>query len=90
MTLEAWLWLAVVATAAIYIWLGRSVISQPRWNRPPVFWSQPMLLLACALPLTSFIAIIVVGFVHTGHGWRYLAACAGLYAFFAVKPRLLE
>ena len=90
MSIENCLWTALAVNAALYFWIGRSVISQPSWRRPAIFWSQGMLLIAAIFPISVFLLITVAGFYFTIKGSHFLALSIAIYCFFAVKPRLDE
>ena len=90
MSVEAWLWIAFGVTTAIYYYVGRVVISQPRHNLPRLFWNPTMVWIAGVFPPFGFLAVSVAGFVLTDHGWWFVAACAAAFFALAVRPRIHE
>ena len=90
MTATSWLWVLLGINTAIYAYVGRAVISQPRHNLPQLFWNPNMVWLAGCFPPTGYLAIAVAGFLLTDSGWRLLAASAFAYAVLAVRPRIYE
>jgi hypothetical protein len=88
MSIEVLLWLAVAVVAAMYRWIGKAVVSQPAFNRPPIFHNHAAVGIAMGAPFVGFAAIVIAGFILTDSGWYYLAAVVLLFFTLAVRPRL--
>jgi hypothetical protein len=88
MTIDIWLGAALAVTALIYWWVGRTIVSQPSWARPPMFSNHHPILLGVAvfLPIASLLAVAVAGFAFTDHGWRYLVGSLAAFFLLAVRP----
>jgi hypothetical protein len=81
------LWIAVGLATLVYRWVGRILIGQPAFNRPPIFYNESTATAAIAAAPIAFVAIIALGFLLTESGWYYLSAVAILCVVFAVRPR---
>ena len=90
MSTETILWIIYGVNTAIYYYVGRAVISQPRYNLPQLFWNPRVALAAAWLPLFGFLSISVAGFLVTDNGWWFLGACAAAFFVLAVRPRIHE
>ena len=80
------LWIVAAVNTAIYIYVGRVVVSRPRHLRPMLFWSPTMLYIAGVGPPSVFVTLVVAGFAFTDSGWSLLVACVIAYGAFAVRP----
>jgi len=89
MTTEIWLWLALAAITLFYIWVGRALVSQPEYNRPPIFYSDTAAAAAVAAPVIGYVVVIAAAFLLTEAGWFYLCASIFAYWAFAVKARFM-
>jgi hypothetical protein len=57
MTIEIWLWVALAAATSIYVWVGKVLVSQPAYNRPPIFYSDAAVAAALATPLLAYVTL---------------------------------
>lgn len=83
---SALLWILFAINTAIYVYVGRFVISKPRHQHPALFWNPAMLYIAAFAPPFVFAALVVAGFVLTYGGWALLIASVIAFIVFAVRP----
>lgn len=68
------LWVLFAISAAIYWWVGKVHISQPKSNHPWVFSNPTWAKLLLTAPQAGFLLTVVGGFFDTENGWWYLGA----------------
>ncbi len=85
--IEIGLWIALVVSVLYYIWVGHTVVSQPRFNWPALFRNHAVAAVLINLPFAAFLAIVVAAFLLTEQGWWFLAAAVGSFFLFAVRPQ---
>ena len=86
-SIEIGLWLSLVFTILVYIWVGKVYISQPRFNRPRLFWNPVVALILSNVPFVGFLGITIAGFILTEHGWWFLGVSVASFFIFAVRPQ---
>ena len=86
MSILALLWVLFAINTAIYVYVGRFVVSKPRHQHPRMFWNPGMLWMAGVGPPSVFIALVVAGFVLTDRGGSLLIASVVACIAFAVRP----
>lgn len=79
------LWVLFGISAAIYWWVGKVYISQPKFNHPSIFWSPMRAKILLLAPQVGFLLAVVGGFVYTENGWWYLGAV--VLGFIALSSR---
>ena len=90
MSASGWLWVLWMLNTALYYYVGRAMVSQPRHRHPRLFWNANVKVIALIFPMAGYIALVVAGFLVTDIGWRILAGSFGAYVLLAVRPRFLE
>ena len=86
MDVPAFLWTVLAINTAVYVYVGRFVISKPQHLRPMLFWNPTMLFIAGVAPPSIFVALVAAGFALTDSGWSLLIASVIAYIVFAVRP----
>ena len=86
MSATIWLTVAFVVTGLLHIWVGRVIVSQPRWNRPLPYMEPQFFGIAFLAPYVLFAALIFVGFLMTDYGWWFLGAAGLVCTAFAMRP----
>lgn len=76
----------LIFSTALYWWVGKVYVSQPRFNHPQLFYNSILATVLVYLPYFGFLAIVVSGFILTEYGWWYLGATVAAFIAFAVKP----
>ena len=66
------LWILFGVSAAIYWWVGKVYVSQPKFNHPSIFWNPTRAKILLVSPPIGFLLTIVGGFIYTENGWWYL------------------
>ncbi len=80
------LWGLFLANTLLYRYIGRSVISQPSWNHPPIFYAWRMKMAAVIVPFLIYIALVVASFFFTNWGVSMLCAVLIACLVFATRP----
>lgn len=83
--MEVLLWILFVVSAALFWWVGKAFVSQPRSNHPGIFWNSMVAKILVIAPLLGLGAVAVGGFVFTASGWWFLGAVVA--AFLLLSPR---
>ena len=68
------IWLALVVSAALYWWVGKVYVAQPKFNHPAIFWNATIATILLATPPLGLLLCVVGGFIYTDIGWWYLGA----------------
>ena len=83
------LWIVFAVSAALYWWVARVYVSQPKFNHPRLFWNPAVATTFLAAPLLGLLAVAVGGFVFTSNGWWFLGAAAAALVLLSAKHRAL-
>lgn len=84
--MEIILWVIFCLSSFLYRWIGKVYVSQPRYNRPPLFWNPVRAKVVVAIPFLGFLLVVIGGFVYTDKGWWYLAAVIVAWFIFSEIP----
>lgn len=79
------LWGLFGVSAAIYWWVGKVYISQPKFNHPAIFWNPIRAKVLLLVPQLGFLLSVTGGFIYTQNGWWYLGAV--VIGFVALSSR---
>lgn len=68
MDVPALLWIVFGINTAIYVYVGRFVVSKPRHQHPLFFQNPAVLQIAGVAPPCAYIVVTIAGFVLTDGG----------------------
>ncbi len=88
MSIDFWLWIGFGLVLAIYILIGRVIVSREKWETPRIFHNRSVRLFLVMLPLLGFLAVIAAGFILTSNGWWWLMWSIGCFILFSVRSKL--
>lgn len=80
------LWVLFGFFTAIYWWVGKIYISQPRFKHPRIFWNPISAKALVLTPQIGFLLCVISGFVYTSNGWWYLSAFIVSFVVLAPRP----
>ena len=80
--------IAFLLNTVVYWYIGRNVVSQPRYLHPRLFWNPKILTVAVVLPVLGFVAITISGFILTDKGFEIMFAVVIAFVAFSEKPAL--
>jgi hypothetical protein len=75
-----------IATLLLYRWVGRSFVSQPRFNHPAIFHNPTARMLLCNGPFVVGGALIVLSFFLTESPWLFLGLSVAGFIAFSARP----
>jgi hypothetical protein len=84
--MEVALWILFAVSTALYWWVGKVFVSQPKHNHPQLFWNQTVAETFVIAPLLGLGAVAVGGFVFTTNGWWFLGAAVAAFLLLGVRP----
>lgn len=84
--MEVVLWILFAVSAALYWWVGKVFVSQPKFNHPQLFWNPAVAKALVTAPLLGLGAVAVGGFVFTTSGWWFLGAVVAAFVLLAARP----
>lgn len=84
--MEVVLWILFAVSAALYWWVGKVFVSQPKLNHPQLFWNPTVANALVTAPLLGLGAVAVGGFVFTASGWWFLGAAVAAFLLLGVRP----
>ena len=87
--MEVFLWILFGASAALYWWVGKVFVSQPKFNHPQLFWNPAVAKTLVAAPLLGFGAVAIGGFVFTANGWWFVGAVVAAFVLLSARHATL-
>lgn len=81
------LWVVYGVSAIVYLWVGKSFISQPDYDVPPIFRNPVVGKFLVLAPQLGFLAVVILGFVFTDNGWWYLGAVVAAVVGLSSRPQ---
>ena len=84
--IKMYLWIAFGVSAVLYVWVGKSFISQPDYNAPEIFKNPFLAKVLVLAPQLGFLLVIICGFAFTSDGWWFLGSVIATAVIFSTKP----
>jgi hypothetical protein len=83
--MEVFFWALFAVSAALYWWVGKVFVSQPKFNHPRLFWKPAVAKALVTAPLLGFGAVVIGGFVFTTSGWLFLGSVVAAFVLLGVR-----